>query len=211
VGNDFFHSDNSFPYPQTTNGTPQQTDLRWQKSFREGRKLIMEVINFLSQFADVDIVVIPGNHDFQKSFYLGDVLEMAYSKNSNVTVDNRACVRKYYQYYNNLVGFSHGSPKNETEKRLLFLMPQEVPELWAKTKFREWHLGDRHHKRVIQLKSDLDHQGIIIRYMRSLTGDDAWHARKGFIGAQKGAEAYLYHKKYGMIANFNYNIIRGEK
>lgn len=207
VGNDFFHSDNAFPFPQTTKGTPQQEDLRWQKSFREGRKLIIEGANYLSKIAPVDIVVVAGNHDLQKSFYLGDVLEMAYQDNQNVTVNNKASLRKYYQYHNNLIGYTHGNSQNEGEKRLISLMPQEVPQLWAKTKFREWHLGDVHHKRKIQLKSEEDFQGIMLRYMRSLCGDDAWHAQKGYRGAIKGAEAYLHHKEYGLVANFNYNIV----
>lgn len=207
VGNDFFHSDNAFPYPQTTSGTPQQEDLRWQKSFREGRKLIVEGINYLSNIAPVDVVVIPGNHDFQKSFYLGDVLEMMYSNNPNVNINNKAYPRKYYRYHNTLIGYTHGNRKNETEKRLVLLMPQEASSLWAKTKFREWHLGDIHHKKVLRFQSELDNQGLVLRYMKSISGSDAWHSRKGYIGAQKGGEAYLHHKKFGCIANFNYNIV----
>jgi len=36
VGNDFFNADNSYPLPATTRGTPQQEDLRWQKTFQNG-------------------------------------------------------------------------------------------------------------------------------------------------------------------------------
>jgi hypothetical protein len=44
--------------------------------------------------------------------------------------------------------------------------------------------------------------------MRSLSGNDAWHSAKGYVGAVRGAEAYVYHKEQGMIANFNYNIVK---
>ena len=207
VGNDFFNSDNAYPYPTTTRGTPQQDDLRWQQVFREGRKLVTEGIDYLSTVAPVDVLVVPGNHDFQKSFYLGEVLEVSYANNPNVSVNNSPNPRKYYQYGRNLIGLAHGNPQNEAFNRLIAIMPQEAPKMWATTKFREWHLGDVHHKRVWKLKSEEDFQGINIRYMRSLTGDDAWHHQKAFKGAIKGCEAYIWSHDFGMTANLNYNII----
>ncbi len=207
AGNDFFNSDNSYPYPMTTKGTPQQDDLRWQQVFRNGRKLIMEGVDYLSTIAPVDILMIPSNHDFQKSFYLGEVLEVAYANNPNVSVNNSPNPRKYYQYGRNLIGLAHGRPQNEALNRLIMVMPQEAPKMWASTKFREWHLGDIHHKRVWKLKSEEDYQGINVRYMRSLAGDDAWHNQQAFKGAIRGCEAYIWAREWGMIANLNYNII----
>ena len=206
VGNDFFNSDYDYPYPQTTAGTPQENDLRWQKSFRVGRQMICQAIDYLSEIAPVHIPVVQGNHDFQKAFYLGDVLEVRYENNANVTIDNTASPRKYFQYHNNLIGFTHGRPSNEGEQRLLMMMPQERPEMFARTKFREWHLGDIHHKRKVKVRDEEDFSGIVLRYMRTMKGTDSWENQKGFKGAIRGAEAYLWDKKDGMIANFNYNI-----
>ena len=72
VGNDFFNSDNL--RNTTTNLTPQDEDLRWQKTYTNGRKLIVEGIDKLRTIAPVDVVIVQGNHDFQRSFYLGDSL-----------------------------------------------------------------------------------------------------------------------------------------
>lgn len=207
VGNDFFNSDSDYPYPQTTAGTPQENDLRWQKSYRTGRKLICEAIDTLSQIAPVHVPIVPGNHDLQKSFYLGDLLDVKYENNANVTIDNTAALRKYFQYHNNMIGFAHGRPSNEGEQRLLMLMPQEQPIMFSKTKFREWHLGDIHHKKKVKVRDEEDFSGIVLRYMRTMKGTDSWENSKGFKGAIKGAEAYVWDKNYGMIANFNYNII----
>ena len=207
IGNDFFNADIAYPFPQTTAGTYQQEDSRWQKVFREGRQMLVEAINYCSKIAPVDIIVIPGNHDFQKSFYLGDIIETLYANNPNVNVNNSPATRKYYQYYSNLIGFTHGGSRGETEKRLLQMMPLEVPILWSNTKFREWHLGDIHHKKAFKFKYEEDVCGLVIRYMRSLSGSDAWHAQKGFKGGIEGAEAYIYDKKYGPICNLTYNIV----
>jgi hypothetical protein len=75
IGNDFFNSDRSHPFNSTTRGTPQEEDARWQKTFRTGRQLIVDNIIKLSQIAPVDVVMVPGNHDYERNFYLGDSLE----------------------------------------------------------------------------------------------------------------------------------------
>lgn len=47
IGNDFFNTDNKFN--TTSAGTPQDEDLRWQKTFDAGCKLIIDGINILKQ------------------------------------------------------------------------------------------------------------------------------------------------------------------
>lgn len=204
VGNDFFNSDRSFPFPQTTAGTPQHDDLRFQQLFREGRKLILNAINSLSQIAPVHVPIVPANHDFERTFFLGEVLEVAYHKNKNVIIDNSPKVRKYYKYFNNLLGYAHGH--NENIKDLPIIMAQEVPELWAQTFFREWHLGHLHHRKTISHLSDVDYKGVQVRYMSSLSSPDAWHSHKGFIGSIKGAEAYVYRKDEGLVDIAYHNV-----
>ena len=205
-GNDFFNSDSDYPYPMTTAGTPQENDLRWQKSFRTGRQMIIQAVDQLSQIAPVKLIGVQGNHDFQKVFYLGDVLEVKYANNPNVTVDNTPRTRKYYQYGKNLIGLTHGRGSDVPESRLLLLMPQEVPQMWADTKYREWHCGDIHHKKKVSIKSEEDHQGITIRYMRTLKSSDSWEYQKGYVGSIGGAEAYIWHKEQGLVSVFNYNL-----
>jgi len=204
-GNDFFNTDKDYPFGMTTAGTPQENDLRWQKMFKTGREMIIEAVDGLSQIAPVTLIGIPGNHDVQKTFYLGDVLDVNYHNNPNVTVDNEPRRRKYHSYGKNLIGFTHGRSSDVPEQRLLLLMPQEQPELWAKSKYREWHCGDIHHSKRVSTK-DEDHQGITIRYMKTLKGTDSWEDEKGYVGSVGGAEAFVWHKSGGLVANFNYNL-----
>jgi hypothetical protein len=58
VGNDIYNSDKAFPFPQTTKGTPQMDDIRWQKLFRVGVQLITEAIIRLSKIAPVDTFTV---------------------------------------------------------------------------------------------------------------------------------------------------------
>lgn len=204
-GNDFFNSDKDYPFAMTTAGTPQENDLRWQKMFKVGRQMVIDAVNELSQIAPVKLIGIPGNHDVQKSFYLGDVLEVYYANDPNVTVNNEPTRRKYHHYGNTLLGFTHGRSSDVPEQRLLLLMPQEQPQLWAQSKYREWHCGDIHHSKKISTK-DEDHHGITVRYMKTLKGTDSWEDEKGYVGSVGGAEAFVWHKEEGLVANLHYNL-----
>jgi len=202
VGNDFFNVDNRIN--TTSNGTPQSEDTRWQKTFRVGRRLIMDGIEALSQKAPVDIIVVPGNHDFERTFYLGEVLEAVYTNNQNVNVNNGANPRKYYQYGDNLIGFTHG--KDEKILDLPLIMASEAPDLWAATKYREWHLGHIHHKKEIKWVSIQEQKGATVRFMRSLTPPDGWHHQKGYVGNTRSGEAYVWHRTDGLIGQFTASI-----
>lgn len=217
VGNDFFNSDTHIG--TTTEGTRQDEDSRWQKTFARGVELVVEGIDYLRQFAAVDIMIIPGNHDTQKSIYLGHTLSAWYRNDKNVKVDASASVRKYYLYGNSLLGFTHGDKEHTGALRML--MPLEVPKLWAKSKYREFHCGHWHRdvsyiETVKAKKNDgakiakvplTDEQlGIVIRHLRSLAGTDAWHYGKGYVGPIKGATAFLWSFNMGLLAFYNSNI-----
>ena len=204
IGNDFFNSDKSHPFNSTTKGTPQEEDTRWQKTFRLGRQLIVDAVDRLQKIAPVDIVMVPGNHDFERNFYLGDSLEGWFFNNKNVTVHNLASPRKYYRYNNVLLGFTHGNEEKITD--LPLIMAQENPEEWAKTKFREFHIGHWHHKKEIKFKSTEEYQGVCIKYMGSLSGPDSWHHKKGYIASNRSAEALIWDCQKGLTANIYFNI-----
>jgi hypothetical protein len=206
VGNDFFNSDNHLN--TTTMGTRQDEDVRWKKSFKIGHKLLTDGIDRLREFAPVDVLVIPGNHDFTKSFYLGEVLTAFYRNDGSVTIDNGANHRKYYEYGNNLIGLTHGD--KESHEKLRSLMAGEAKAAWARTLYREWHLGHQHRKlsKAHVVKSDFLHEELFvtIRSMSSLAGTDVWHHENGYLGPVRAAEAFIWNKQTGLIGNLNVNI-----
>lgn len=203
VGNDFFNSDSSHPYSKTTKGTPQQDDTRWQKIYRTGRKIVVEGIEKLSTIAPVDVLIIPGNHDTERAFYLGDSLECWFHNNENVNVDNSASPRKYYRFGKNLIGLSHGNEEKITD--LPGIMSQEVPTWWGSTYFREFHLGHLHKLSSRAFLPTQDVQGTVVRHMSSLSATDAWHHKKGYVGARKCGEAFLWDEEKGLDSIDFYN------
>ena len=63
-----------------------------------------------------------------------------------------------------------------------------------------------HYKKDIRYISLEEHKGVVVRQFRSPTGTDAWHAKKGFIGNVKGAEALLWNSEDGLVASFEISL-----
>lgn len=198
VGHDYFNVDNQFN--TTAHGTPQQEDTRWRKTFKIGWTFAAEMINLCAQVAPVEVIIIPGNHDETRSYYLGEVLSALYRNARHICVDNSAKARKYKSYGVNLVGMTHGY--HEPLKKLKDLMTYEAPDLWAQSKYREFHTGDKHHKEDYVQKTDETDSGVVIRILRSLTPADAFHYNKGYVGALRASEAFLWHKTDKLVAQF---------
>lgn len=198
IGNDFFDSNTA--EGTTVHGTPQRDDVRWQRTFNLAQKLIVDVTDKLSVIAPVDLVVVGGNHDEERIFYFGKTLDAWYHNNPNVKVDCEPKLRKYYQHEKNLIGLTHGYyEKNEI---LANLMAYEKPEMWASSKNREWHLGDKHHKKDVIFKTDELINGVVVRILRSLALPSVWEYNKGFVGSLKAAEAFVWHPENGVIMQF---------
>ncbi len=212
IGNDFFNSDTIFN--TTTQGTQQDEDLRWQKTFNVGVRLLVDAINMLKQTGvPVDAIVIPGNHDFERSFYMGKFLEAWFNNDPAVWINTGASPRKYYRFGNVLLGFTHGGEEKEASLPMLMANDIESKPMWSETKYHEWHLGHIHRKRNINytvldkarmLNEDL---GVTVRYLSSLTGTEEWHHKKGFIGSIKAADAFIWNDEAGLIAHLNSNLI----
>jgi len=212
VGSDFFNSDTI--YNTTTKGTPQDEDLRWQKTFNVGVRLLIDAINLLKQTGvPVDVVNIPGNHDFERSFYLGSVLEAWFNGDSQVKVNNGASPRKYYPFGKVLLGLTHGSEEKESSLPLLMASDIESKPYWTDTIYHEWHVGHIHRKRDVKFtvldKSRMTNEdlGVTVRYLSSLTGTEEWHHKKGFVGAIKAGEGFIWNDEAGLVAHLNANLI----
>jgi hypothetical protein len=206
VGSDFFNSDNL--NNTTTHGTPQDEDLRWQKTFKTGVNLVVDGINILRKMnVPINVIVIPGNHDFERSYYMGSFLEAWFNNDLQVKIDNSASPRKYYVFGKVLLGFTHGSEEKMDSLPLLMASDKDSKQYWSATNFHEWHLGHFHHRKDIKytvlsksmpVKEDL---GVTVKYLSSLTGTEEWHHKKGYIGCMKGADGFIWNDNLGLIAH----------
>jgi len=194
VGNDYFNSDSW--RNETTKGTPQHESCRWQRSFREGVDAMLEVVEEIATLYEVDLMVIPGNHDTERSFYMGECMRHYFRGNRRVTVDNAATTRKYRQFGVTLVGYTHGDA--ERPKDLPMLLAHQAPEAWATSLIREWHHGHFHHEK------DIDMQGVRLRYFSSLAPPSAWESKKGYVTSIRAGQAIQYDPAHGPCRQYNW-------
>jgi len=198
LGGDYFNYNTSNPFPQTVNGTPQESDVRQQKMFRIGRELACKQIERLSMHATVEVVIIKGNHDAELIFGLGEVLEAKYENNSNIIVDNIPIDRKYKTYGTNLIGVSHGKYEKKTD--LPMLMANEAKQHWGDADYKYFHIGHKHHEFVE------DRQGVIILTAPTAAEVDDYEASRGYTMANRAVKAWVYNWNDGEIASITHNI-----
>ena len=197
VGNDGLNSEG---YSRaTTKGTPQQDSMLWRQSFRGYWHLVIKAIDYLAQFAPVDVLVVQGNHDFERMFYVGEVLDAMYHNNKNITIDNGLDARKYYEYGVNMIMFTHGD--KEKTQELPLLIATEQPEMWSRSKFREVHCGHKHKEQLNE------YMGTKVRFIPSICGNDAWHKTQGYIGTLRCGQAYIWNKNRGLEGYLQTNVM----
>lgn len=199
VGNDLINVDNAGN--MTTAGTHVSCDSRFGKMFQTAKKLLIETIDFLSGIAPVHVEIVPGNHDSIATFTLGEVLDAWFHNNERVTVFNSHTPRKYVVYGKNLIMYTHGH--REKLNDLGIICATEQPQLWAATKYRRVHVGHFHHSRQVKFSDVQEYPGFTVKILNSLSSNDAWHAEQGYLSL-KGAEAFLYNKEKGLVANYYY-------
>ena len=191
---DFFNSDTITK--TTTGGTPQDTDVRWQKLFDVGVEMLVNGIMTLREIAPVETFYLPSNHDMVTAYHAVKYLEAFYRQDKAVKVDTNPKSRKYNLYGVTLVGYDHGDKAKPA--KLAAMMPVEVPDLWAQSIYREYHTAHLHSEHAIN-----ESNGVIVRRISSPTAADTWHFDHCYIGAVRKAQTFIYDPKRGLVQIIN--------
>ena len=200
IGNDILHIDNV--YNQTTAGTRQDVDGKWWEHFEIALMLYVKCIEMLRHIAPVDVLHSMSNHDYQSGFHLAHALKSWFRKADDINFDISVAHRKYYQYGSNLIGLEHGD--GAKMDKLPLLMAQERPKMWSETKYRYFYLHHLHHKVKHKWLDAKDYVGVTVEYLRSPSGTDSWHSRKGYTGVPKAVEGFLHEKNSGQVARITH-------
>lgn len=191
IGNDFLNWDNW--NKTTTAGTQMQSGNRPDEIIAVGQQTLTAGIDYLTQFGDVDVVVVPGNHDWLLSHMLGRILAAWYRDSKNVTVDDGLDAWKYRSGPGWLLALTHG--KEPGTKRamkaedLAAALPLKAPELWRENQYREVQTGHLHHKNrgYVSVLRDVD--GVVVRRVASLAPRDDY----------EGANLYMANREAELI------------
>jgi hypothetical protein len=198
ISNDFFHTDNY--QHNTTNGTPQDTIMDYADEYELGFTILVDAINLLRQYSNqVVVVLVQGNHDRTKSFYLAHALDVFFKDAYDVDFIREHSVVKGITLGNTFIGWHHGNCKIE-DLPLLFATHPQYSSQFGNAVYREVHTGDKHHYMAKEVK------GVRIQQMPSLSGTDRWHLDNNYVHSVRAALALVYDKELGKIAEFESRI-----
>jgi hypothetical protein len=196
IGSDFFNADNYFG--STTKGTPQDVNSTWYESYEAGFDLQVRTINKLKQFCDrLHVILIMGNHDRTKSFYMAHALEKYFSSDPNIVFDRAPKNRKVYVFGNTFQGLHHGDCRI---KELPLIFAKEYRELWGKCAFHEIKVGDKH------FYYEQEISGVRIKQLPSLAGPDRWSDNNNYVNNTRAGICNIYDFEKGRIAEFEERI-----
>jgi hypothetical protein len=202
LGSDFMHIDNT--QNTTTGGTQQDVDSRLFKIYAMAKKCVIQLIMECIKIAPVEVIYIPGNHDYTVSYYLTDTISSWFRECEDVTVCTSPLSRKYISYGVNLIGLAHGDDI-KMDRLALLIMDENKADL-ADKEYLEWLTGHYHKKGEKQFHAGESFGSVVIKSIPSLCGTDAWHFRKGFVNSRRAAEVMLYDKKDGPCGTFPIHI-----
>jgi predicted phosphodiesterase len=175
----------------TSNGTPQENLGDPRETYLKIRDWIAAVTDRLSRQAPVDLYLMEGNHDQERTFYALDSLAGHFRHHPNVTV-NEDPVRAGIEWGDVLVGLWHGERQKNTDIAMTLL--RDYPTQ-GKTVL-EVHLGHEHTRREDEVN------GVLLRRFRSPTSESVWADRRLMKHSVRSITGILWNRTRGEIANF---------
>lgn len=199
IGSDFMHVNDH------TNLTPASknildTDSRLIKIYQKAKMAVIKGIEYCRNIAPVEVIYVPGNHDFTISYAIADVVDAVFQNDSYVTVNKTPKSRKFTEWGKCMIAFTHGN--EEPIRDLPTIIATEEPEMWGRTLFREVHLGHYHSKKSIHWMGVDTNRGIITRILPSLCPPDQWHYKKGYIRSFHACSSFIFDSNRGLVAEY---------
>ena len=202
-GGDIIHADNSLNQTTSQSHTVD-VDTRYQRVIEYAEAACVDAIQIAAKVAKrVRVVVCPGNHDRDSCKWLTRLLNAYWRREKRVTVDLSHYHRKSYVFGDNLLVWTHGDKIRFS--KWAQIVAAEMAKDWGVTRHRYLYLGHIHHKKAVAPVVSEEQAGLHVEYLPALCPTDDWHAGAGFVGSQKGASGFEYHKRAGRISRFYYN------
>jgi hypothetical protein len=191
IGGDILHADDQAE--RTSSGHQLDVDGRFPKVVdAAGETAAWCVGLLLTHHEEVEVIVLPGNHD-ETSFYAITMFLRAWFRNEpRVTIDRSARPIRYREFGKVMLGMTHGHKAKA--KRMPLLMAADEREMWGRTKYPYAHTFHVHHA-----SKDLDEDGgVIVETHRVVAPADAWHYGQGYRSG-RGLQSITYDRERGEV------------
>jgi hypothetical protein len=166
------------------------------------RAWVYAIKRMLTHHAEVEVWMLPGNHDPETSFAVALCLSMYFEGEPRVKVDLSPSLFRRLKFGKNLIGAHHGHGVKPQEMPLL--MATDYPQEWGETEFRVIFMGHLHHDWVKEV------MGVRMETVRSLAGKDAWHHGKGY-RSMRDTRVVIHHKDFGEVERHTCSVAMLER
>jgi hypothetical protein len=196
---DFVHFDGYKPVTPG-HGHLLDADSRFGKVGRVAIRIIRHIIAAARRYhKKVHVIFLRGNHDESVAELINMFLAEFYADDPDVSVDVSPSYFRYFEYGQNLLGFTHGD-KTKPE-RMPMIMAADMREAWGRTKHRLIFTGHVHHE------SRKDHYGVAIETVPVLIPNDAFAANAGYRSA-RAMQVIVLDREHGEDQRHTFNADR---
>ena len=211
---DYFNADTDGG--TTTRGTPVGMDGHASEEISAGLELGIEAIERArSVGAPVQVWVTPGNHDRRTLQIAGEAWQFYYRGCGDVSVHICLSPRTYTRYGTTLLVLAHGDGQKAAD--LPALAAQEARQLIGQTTHTLCLIGHFHHQKrtrpgdrrgkhlledrggVVIVPQVAEEHSVTVEIQPSVSGEDAWHTREGYVGSERAVAGYLLSQRRGRI------------
>lgn len=198
----------------TTKGTPQENIFGFKQMVYNFVKDFKSIVNFIAKSYELDIVMIPGNHDHNTSITMATLLEQMYSDCNDMVRVNKAIgtksyveslsgTRAYYLRGKVLLQIHHG---DIDVKRVTNVIKHECKSFYVNANKIFSDYGHLHHKKI---KTDsyigfnkgevVEYDGVVFRQRGSISISDGYHDRNAYIGGDNYLTGEIIDDKKGIV------------
>lgn len=193
----------------TRKGTSQDADGRLAKIFLTiCRAAIYQIDTLLATGKYVDVVMVPGNHDPDENFKLGEYLRAWYRhamEEGRLTIVNTPTQNKYVGWGSNTLMLTHGEHymKKGAGNPILTFATECPIDLWAMSagpggcrEILSGHLHARRRGQYTPTSDVTEEKAIVTRSLPGLVVTDKWHDEMGY-GHRRAGTLIVYKESGG--------------
>ena len=177
----------------TTHGTPQDMAMRYNKLYETYYNVMADIIEDISKTLriPIELLHVVGNHDTKTMFDMMITMKAHFRNNPNVKVSIEFNHRKYREYGNSLMVFTHG----DCEKgRILDIPADEAPKAYGRCKYCYVFTEHLHNLKTTTSGRTVGYQ------TNSPAPPDKWTKKSGYVGSRRGSELFVIDKQYGITS-----------
>lgn len=194
LGGDVLHYDGMTPVTPAS-GHVLDSDSRYAKLVYVALRATRRAINMLlKKHKQVDVQILPGNHDESGMVWLRAAMAAIYENEPRIFVDTSPAIMHRTQWGKTLIGYTHGHTQKKPEVRLSVLAT-DYREEFGKARYVYCHSGHWHHQTITEIALGID------EIHGQLGAKDAYAANGGWRSMRQAA-VIVYSKEFGEIGRF---------